>query len=331
MQRRTTYLESFPTDPSASRGSTTGSWSGSAGRPLPRQPRASSPGRGWLLVEFGGATAARGRVAKPLRAVIASGPERRPSRQACSPPTQNQRPCGRSARRDWAPRRTFPASRSTWEGWEDSAVHPRNLGRYLRDLRALLNRHGYGGALYGHFGQACVHTRINFDLQPRRGSAEYRAFVADAADLVVSVRRLALGRARGRAVARGAALQDVRPRAHRSVPRVQTHLGPAGPMNPGKVVDAGPSTPTCGSERATHPPAGDTFAYRGRRRDFSRAMLRCVGVGNCRRKAGRAASCARAGGSPAKRSTRRAGAPACSLKCCKAIAAEMGSPRRLAE
>jgi hypothetical protein len=39
--------------------------------------------------------------------------------------------------------------------------------------------------LYGHFGQGCVHTRTNFDLQTADGIRRYRAFVEDAADLVV--------------------------------------------------------------------------------------------------------------------------------------------------
>ncbi len=49
-----------------------------------------------------------------------------------------------------------PGQPDTWEGWEDSAVPPERLGEYLRRLRALLDRHGYGCALYGHFGQGCV-------------------------------------------------------------------------------------------------------------------------------------------------------------------------------
>src|SRR6266568_658038 len=44
-----------------------------------------------------------------------------------------------------------------WEGWEDAAVPPAKLGGYLRDLFKLLGRYGYTSALYGHFGQGCVH------------------------------------------------------------------------------------------------------------------------------------------------------------------------------
>ncbi|MGH9445743.1 MAG: FAD-binding oxidoreductase, partial [Terriglobia bacterium] len=57
-----------------------------------------------------------------------------------------------------------PGAPLTWEGWEDAAVPPEKLGNYLRDFRKLLDSYGYGCDLYGHFGQGCVHTRIDFDL-----------------------------------------------------------------------------------------------------------------------------------------------------------------------
>jgi FAD/FMN-containing dehydrogenase len=67
--------------------------------------------------------------------------------------------------------------RPTWEGWEDSAVPPDKLGHYLREFRKLLEKHGLHGDLYGHFGQGCVHTRIDFDLETVAGIRNYRAFV----------------------------------------------------------------------------------------------------------------------------------------------------------
>src|SRR5205085_4758837 len=79
-----------------------------------------------------------------------------------------------------------PGQPLTWEGWEDSAVHPEKLGGYLRDLRKLFDRYGYGCDLYGHFGQGCVHTRIDFDLETADGIRHYRDFVEEAAELVVS-------------------------------------------------------------------------------------------------------------------------------------------------
>ena len=62
-----------------------------------------------------------------------------------------------------------PGLPDSWEGWEDAAVPPDRLGAYLRDFRHLLDRFGYRGTLYGHFGQGCVHTRTNFDLKTDDG------------------------------------------------------------------------------------------------------------------------------------------------------------------
>ena len=71
-------------------------------------------------------------------------------------------------------------------GWEDSAVPPERLGSYLRAFDALLEQHGFHGAPYGHFGDGCVHIRIDFALSTAPGRVAYRAFVEDAARLAAS-------------------------------------------------------------------------------------------------------------------------------------------------
>ena len=80
-----------------------------------------------------------------------------------------------------------PDMPDSWEGWEDAAVPPERLGEYLRSFMGLLDESGYSGAaLYGHFGQGCVHTRIPFNLVTAEGVGDFRRFVERAADLVVS-------------------------------------------------------------------------------------------------------------------------------------------------
>ena len=69
----------------------------------------------------------------------------------------------------------IPGENDAWEGWEDSAVPPDKVGPYLRDLRKLLQKYGYNCSLYGHFGQGCIHTRIDFDLKTVRGRASTTA------------------------------------------------------------------------------------------------------------------------------------------------------------
>ncbi len=66
--------------------------------------------------------------------------------------------------------------REAWPGWEDTAVPPEQLGAYLREFRKLMDDHGRRGAYYGHFGDGCVHIRIDFDLVTTPGIADFRAF-----------------------------------------------------------------------------------------------------------------------------------------------------------
>ncbi|TDU77558.1 FAD-binding and (Fe-S)-binding domain-containing protein [Streptomyces sp. KS 21] len=80
----------------------------------------------------------------------------------------------------------MPDGSMAWPGWEDCAVPPARLGAYLWEFRALLAAHGLRGTPYGHFGEGCVHVRIDFDLVSEAGIARFRAFSSDLADLVVS-------------------------------------------------------------------------------------------------------------------------------------------------
>jgi FAD/FMN-containing dehydrogenase/Fe-S oxidoreductase len=70
--------------------------------------------------------------------------------------------------------------------WEDAAVHPNKLGAYLRDFQQILDDHGYRCVYYGHFGQGCVHTRMDFDLKSAAGVKTFRSFMEKCADLVVA-------------------------------------------------------------------------------------------------------------------------------------------------
>ena len=58
--------------------------------------------------------------------------------------------------------------RQAQSGWEDAAVPPERLGDYLRGFDALLRERGLDGVPYGHFGDGCVHVRIDFPLRERR-------------------------------------------------------------------------------------------------------------------------------------------------------------------
>ncbi|MFG3010286.1 FAD-binding and (Fe-S)-binding domain-containing protein [Streptomyces cinerochromogenes] len=140
------------------------------------------PGGGaWLFVETGGETAAEAhahaerivRAADVVDALVVTDPAA-------------QRALWR-IREDAAGTATrLPDGTEAWPGWEDCAVPPARLGAYLRDFRALLSAHGLRGTPYGHFGDGCIHVRIDFDLLTEAGIGRFRRFSEELADLVVA-------------------------------------------------------------------------------------------------------------------------------------------------
>jgi FAD/FMN-containing dehydrogenase/Fe-S oxidoreductase len=75
-----------------------------------------------------------------------------------------------------------PSGREGHVGFEDAAVPPARLGAYLRQFEDLLADAGLGGIAYGHFGEGCVHIRIDFPLA--RGTRVFREFIEAAGALV---------------------------------------------------------------------------------------------------------------------------------------------------
>ncbi|WP_240152021.1 FAD-binding and (Fe-S)-binding domain-containing protein [Streptomyces mobaraensis] len=181
-----------------------------------------------------------------------------------------------------------PDDRETWEGWEDSAVPPDRLGDYLRDLKKLFGEFGYQSAsLYGHFGQGCVHTRVPFGLRTAEGVADFRRFLHRAADLVQEYGGSLSGE-HGDGQARGELL--VRMFGERLVGAFAElkHLcDPDGKMNPGKVVHPHRVDENLRLGPLWRPSAEDThFRYPDDEHEFGRAVLRCVGIGQCRTSTG---------------------------------------------
>ncbi|MCO5997050.1 FAD-binding and (Fe-S)-binding domain-containing protein [Actinoallomurus rhizosphaericola] len=176
-----------------------------------------------------------------------------------------------------------PDGRDHWPGWEDSAVPPERLGDYIRDLRELWDRHDLHGQVYGHFGQGCLHSRISFDLRTAQGIANYRAFMEDAADLVVSYGGTLSGE-HGDGQQRAELLdRQYGPELIQAMREFKLIWDPEWKMNPGKVVDPYRLDENLRLGTSYDPPRPRTrFTYQEDGDDFAHAMLRCVGVGKCR-------------------------------------------------
>ena len=175
-----------------------------------------------------------------------------------------------------------PDGRDHWPGWEDSAVSPERIGDYIRDLRALYDAYDYRGAMYGHLGQGCLHSRISFDLRSAEGIARYRSFMEEAADLVVSYGGSLSGehgdgQQRGELLGRMYGTELLQ--AFREFKRI---WDPDWKMNPGKVVDAYRLDEDLKLGADSNPARPDVkFSYPNDDGDFAHAALRCVGVGKC--------------------------------------------------
>ncbi|HTQ35784.1 MAG TPA: FAD-binding and (Fe-S)-binding domain-containing protein [Steroidobacteraceae bacterium] len=252
----------------------------------PEDVRLLPEGKGWLLVEFGGDSTdeAAGRADGLMQQL----------KRATRPPAMTLYKDPARAQKIWEVRESglgatafVPGQKDTWPGWEDSAVPPERVGDYLRDLRKLLQQYGYGCALYGHLGQGCIHTRIDFDLRSKAGIARFRGFTRAAAELVVHRYGGSLSGEHGDGQARADLLEVMYPQPVMKLFReFKSIWDPHGRMNPGKVIDAaprdahlrlGPGYPpaTAAAGVRTH------FHFAGG--GFTHAALRCVGVGKCRR------------------------------------------------
>ena len=173
-----------------------------------------------------------------------------------------------------------PAGAPAWPGWEDSAVPVHALPAYLRDLTALMASHGLDGLMYGHFGDGCIHARIDFPLRDRPGVL--RSFTQDAARLAASYGGSASGE-HGDGRARGELLPAMySATAIGLFGAVKQLFDPAGLLNPGVIVEPAPLDADLRVALAAPLKRGLGFAYASDGGDFSTAVHRCVGVGKCR-------------------------------------------------
>lgn len=140
-----------------------------ARRAVPALPR----GAGWLFVEVAGPDA-EGLLRRVTDAAGALGHRRVTDRGEVAELWR--------IREDGAGLAARSLATPAYSGWEDAAVPPERLGAWLRDFDELLREHGLDGVPYGHFGDGCVHVRIDFPFHdPAVGRRVFRDFLTASA------------------------------------------------------------------------------------------------------------------------------------------------------
>ena len=235
------------------------------------------PGDAWLMVEMGAASAAE--AVSLAQAMVA----------AAGAMAATVIPAGPEASAIWRIREDgaglggrTPENKQAWPGWEDAAVPPDRLGAYLREFRKLLGSYQLDGLLYGHFGDGCIHVRIDFPLDQPGGAQVMRRFLADAAHLVTA-HGGSLSGEHGDGRARSELLPVMySPAALDAFGAFKHLLDPADLLNPGVLVHPRPLDADLRLPAAVPLPRQAGFAFAEDDGDLTKAVHRCVGVGKCR-------------------------------------------------
>jgi len=232
-------------------------------------------GQGWLMVEVGGTS-----IDEALHNAdkIAT---------AASTSSTRVLPFGTEASTLWRLRsdgtgyagRTLRGNQA-WPGWEDSAVPPQNLGTYLRELEKIMKIHNLEGVPFGHFGDGCIHVRIDFPLE--KESTTFRSFIEEATDLVLSLGGSPSGE-HGDGRARSELLSRMySPQAISLFGAIKEIFDPINILNPGVIVNPRKIDQDLRRPSAISIMNAGGFAFTDDGGDFTNALHRCVGVGKCR-------------------------------------------------
>ena len=175
--------------------------------------------------------------------------------------------------------------RQALSGWEDAAVPPERLGAWLRDFDELLEGHELQGVPYGHFGDGCVHVRIDFDLtdrasDPDAGRRRFREFLTACAHKLRE-HGGSLSGEHGDGRARSELLSVMYDeKSLRLFGAAKAACDPDDLLNPGVLVDPDPFDAHLRPARPRHEPR-TVLRLLHDEGSLGTAVHRCTGVGKC--------------------------------------------------
>lgn len=239
-------------------------------------------GEGWLLIEFGGQTAAEAEIAaRKLEEVLKTA--KAISGIRIFPGASEQKKIWAIRESSFGATVFVPGIPDTFSGFEDSAVPPEKLGAYLRDLQKIYDKYNYYAVTYGHFGDGCIHSRISFDLKTDDGIRIYRNFLEEATDLV-----LKYGGSFSGEHGDGQTWGEFLPKMYgeelvEAFRQFKKIWDPENKMNPGKVIAGYKVDDNLRLRPYSTIPQPELY-FEHDAKNFARTTERCIGIGKCLKK-----------------------------------------------
>ena len=176
---------------------------------------------------------------------------------------------------------------------EDNAIPVENLGRFVRELRGIVTRHGTRAAFWAHASVGVLHVRPLLDIHEVADRARMVRIAQETADLARSLGGVMSGE-HGDGRARGPLLERFYgPELMGAFREVKAIFDPRNLLNPGNIVAPGPIESiaenlriTPGGRPAVVPADLGTYFDYADAHGFDGAVEMCNGAGICRKKQG---------------------------------------------
>ncbi|NLS09357.1 FAD-binding oxidoreductase [Nesterenkonia sp. MY13] len=173
-------------------------------------------------------------------------------------------------------------------GWEDAAVPPEHLGNWMREFEGLMAEFGLQGYPYGHFGDGCIHCRIDFPFQHGDPSSTsvFREFMAASAERLAEYGGSLSGE-HGDGRVRSELLPTMYGEDSIALFAQAKHIcDPENLLNPGIITAPDDSGPVSHTENIKPVQPKQELPWPGLLMshdagDFGAAVHRCSGVGRC--------------------------------------------------
>lgn len=166
---------------------------------------------------------------------------------------------------------------------EDTAVDVNDLGDYIAEFDALLEKYGLRSVHYAHAGSGELHLRPILNLKTEEGVRLYRVILEEVAALVRKYRGSLSGE-HGDGRLRGEFIPFmIGDRNYEALRKVKQIWDPHGIFNPGKIVDTPPMNQSLRYDLGRPTPQYNTVLDFSSSLGIVRAAEFCNGSGDCRK------------------------------------------------